>query len=113
MNKINASAILNHATLTPQSSLVSARPAMAPHHLTPLIPPGSKLASTGGPEATHWRLALFDRAFDQLQQKLTERRQADSPGSASISGGLSSAEFRQCDAAAQWIAATLMSSGAR
>jgi hypothetical protein len=113
MIKINSSAILNHATLSPQSLQVPARPAMASHHLTPLTPPGSRLSDAGQSDVPQWRLALFDRAFEQIQQKLAERRHADSPVSAPISGGLSGAEFRECDAAAQWITASLMSSGAR
>ena len=111
MNKINASAILNHATLTPQSALAPARPSMASHHLTPLTPPGSRPANPGRSDVAQWRLALFDRAFGQIQQKLAERRHADSP--AMMSGGLTGAEFRECDAAAQWITASLISSGAR
>jgi hypothetical protein len=111
MNKINPSAILNHTTLTPQSSPASARSAMASHHLTPLTPPGSRPANPGRSDVPQWRLALFDRAFEQIQQKLAERRHADSP--ATMSGGLTGTEFRECDAAAQWITASLMSSGAR
>lgn len=84
---------------------------MASHHLTPLTPPGSRPANAGRSDVPQWRLALFDRAFGQIQQKLAERRHADSP--ATMSGGLTGAEFRECDAAAQWITASLMSSGTR
>lgn len=113
MNKINASAILNHATLTLQSASEPARPTMASHHLTPLTPPGSRPAHAGRSDVPQWRIALFDSAFGQIQQKLAERRHADTPVSTQISGGLTAAEFRECDAAAQWITASLMSAGTR
>jgi hypothetical protein len=86
---------------------------MASHNLTPLTPPGRKLSDAGQSAVPQWRLALFDRVFGQLQQKLAERRHADSPVNAQMAGGLSAAELRECDAAAQWITASLMSSGAR
>lgn len=113
MNNINASVIPNHATLTPQSASAPARPTMASHHLTPLTSPGSKPGNPGRSDVPQWRLALFDRAFGQIQQKLAERRHADTPVSAQISDGLTAAEFRECDAAAQWITASLVPPGAR
>lgn len=113
MNKINPSAILNHAILTPQSPASPARPAMASHDLTPLIPPGVRSSDAARPDVPQWRLALFDRAFDQIRQKLAERRCGDSHGSAPTFGGLSVTELRECDAAAQWITDALMSSRLR
>ena len=58
------------------------------------------------------RLALFERTFGQIQQMLTERRQAGGEVSAQRQGGLTGDEWRGCDAAAQWVSECLMSSGA-
>jgi hypothetical protein len=118
MNKINSPTSLNHAQFTPQGSPAPARPAMASHTLTPLIPPkgsSSGLAATvpGQRDVPQWRLALFERTFGQVQQKLAERRQADGDASSAMPGGLTRNEWRECHIAAQWVSASLMPSGAR
>lgn len=118
MNKINAPASLHHVQLTPQSSPLPARPAMASQTLTPLAPPGTGPAGaaatvSGQQDVPRMRLALFERTFGQVQQMLTERRQAGGEASAQRQGGLTDNEWRQCDAAAQWVSECLMPSGAR
>lgn len=118
MNKINAPTSLTHVQLTPQSSPPPARPAMASQTLTPLTPPGVSPAGaaatvSGQQDVSPMRLALFERTFGQIQQMLTERRQAGGEVSAQRQGGLTGNEWRQCDAAAQWVSECLMPSGAR
>ena len=118
MNKINAPTSLNHVQLTSQSSPAPARPAMASQALTPLTPPGaspSGAAATvsGQQDVPPMRLALFERTFGQVQQMLTERRQAGGEASAQSSSGLTGNELRECDAVAQWVSERLMPSGAR
>ena len=118
MNKINSPTSLNHAQFTPQGSPAPARPAMASHTLTPLIPPkgsSSGLAATvpGQRDVPQWRLALFERTFEQVQQMLTERRQTGCEASAQRPSGLTGSELRECDAVAQWVSERLMPSGAR
>jgi hypothetical protein len=118
MNKINAPTSLHHVQLTPQSSPLPARPAMASQTLTPLAPPGTSPAGaattvSGQQDVPPMRLALFERTFGQVQQMLTERRQAGGEASAQRPGGLTGNEWRECDAAAQWVSGRLMPSGAR
>ena len=118
MNKINSPIPLNHVQLNQQNSPASARPAMASQALTPLTPPG---ASSSGAAATvsgqqdvpPMRLALFERTFGQVQQMLTERRQAGGEANAQSPSGLTGNELRECDAVAQWVSERLMPSGAR
>jgi hypothetical protein len=59
------------------------------------------------------RLALFERTFGQVQQMLTERRQAGGEASAQRPSGLTGSELRECDAVAQWVSERLMLSGSR
>jgi hypothetical protein len=118
MNKINAPTSLNHVQLTPQSSPPPARPAMASQTLTPLTPPGANFSGaaatvSGQQDVPPMRLALFERTFGQVQQMLTERRQAGGESSTQSPSGLTGDEWRQCDAAAQWVSECLMPSGAR
>ena len=119
MNKINSPIPLNHVQLTQQNSPASARPAMVSQTLTPLTPPGgspsaaSVATSTEQPQVPPMRLALFERTFGQVQQMLTERRQAGGEASAQRQGGLTGNEWRECDAAAQWVSGRLMPSGSR
>lgn len=118
MNKINAPTSLHHVQLTPQSSPAPARPAMASQTLTPLTPPGvspSGAAATvsGQHDVPPMRLALFERTFGQVQQMLTERRQAGGEANAQRQSGLTGNELRECEAVAQWVTESLMPSGAR
>lgn len=119
MNKINSSTSLNQVQLTQQSSPARARPAMASQMLTPLTPPGggpsagSLATRTEQPQVPPMRLALFERTFGQVQQMLTERRQAGGEASAQSPSGLTGSELRECDAVAQWVSERLMPSGAR
>jgi hypothetical protein len=117
MNKINAPTSLNHVQLTPQSSPLPARPAMASQTLTPLAPPGTSPAGaaatvSGQQDVPPMRLALFERTFGQVQQMLNERRQVGGEMGMQGSGGLTGKEWRECDAAAQWVSGRLMPSGA-
>ncbi len=119
MNKINSPTSLNHVQFTPQSSPAPARPAMASQTLTPLIPPGGSPSAgsfamrTEQPQVPPMRLALFERTFVQVQQMLTERRQAGGEASALSPSELTGSELRECDAVAQWVSERLMPSGAR
>jgi hypothetical protein len=119
MNKINSSIPLNHVQLNQQNSPASARPAMFSQTLTPLTPPGGSPSaasvgtSTEQPQVPPMRLALFERTFGQVQQMLTERRQAGGEASAQRPSGLTGSELRECDAVAQWVSERLMPSGAR
>ena len=119
MNKINSPIPLNHVQLNQQNSLASARPAMVSQTLTPLTPPGgspsaaSVATSTEQPQVPPMRLALFERTFGQVQQMLTERRQAGDEASAQRPSVLTGSELRECDAVAQWVSERLMPSGAR
>ena len=118
MNKINAPTSLNHLQLTQQSSPAPAGAAMASQTLTPLAPPGARPAGaavtvSGQQDVPPWRLALFERTFGQIQQMLNERRQVGGEVGMQGSGGLTGKEWRECDAAAQWVSEFLMPSGAR
>jgi hypothetical protein len=119
MNKINSPIPLNHVQLNQQNSPASARPAMFSQTLTPLTPPGgspsaaSVATSTEQPQVPPMRLALFERTFGQVQQMLTERRQAGGEESAQRPSGLTGSELRECDAVAQWVSERLMPSGSR
>ncbi len=118
MNKINAPTSLHHVQLTPQSSPAPARPAMASQTLTPLTPPGVSPSGaaarvSGQQDVPPMRLALFERTFGQVQQMLTERRQAGGEASTQSPSGLTGNELRECDVVAQWVTESLMPSGAR
>ena len=119
MNKINSPIPLNHVQLNQQNSPASARPAMVSQTLTPLTPPGgspsaaSVATSTEQPQVPPMRLALFERTFGQVQQMLTERRQAGGEASSQRQSGLTGNELRECDAVAQWVSERLMPSGSR
>ena len=119
MNKINSPIPLNHVQLTQQNSPASARPTMASQTLTPLTPPGGSPSAalvatrTEQPQVPPMRLALFERTFGQVQQMLTERRQAGGEASTQRPSGLTGSELRECDAVAQWVSERLTPSGAR
>ena len=119
MNKINSPIPLNHVQLPQQNSTASARPVMASQTLTPLTPPGGSPSAdsfatrTEQPQVPPMRLALFERTFGQIQQMLTERRQAGGEASAPWPSGLTGSELRECDAVAQWVSERLLPSGAR
>ena len=119
MNKINSPTSVNHVQLNQQNSPASARPAMASQALTPLTPPGGSPSAalvatrTEQTQAPPMRLALFERTFGQVQQMLTERRQAGGEANAQSPSGLTGNELRECDAVAEWVSERLMPSGAR
>ena len=114
MNKISVSTAVTSDLSLREAAPTSAWSAMSPTELTPLPPPGSgrrsaDAAATGAASSTTtaWRNAVFDRAFEDLQLKLAERRRAG-PETHTI-GGLDATERRDSDTALQWIAACLMS----
>jgi hypothetical protein len=118
MNKIHASSALNTEMAPRDIPAAPARAPMSAPELTPLVPPGASraaLATTASrpQEASHWRQAIFDRAFDDLQQRLADNRLAGQASGAAATGGLAGAERRDCDAALQWISACVMATGAR
>ena len=114
MNKISVPTAVTSGLSLREAAPTPARSAMNPPELTPLPLPGSArrsadAAGTGASSSTMtgWRNALFDRAFEDLQLKLAERRRAG-PEAHTI-GGLDAAERRDSDTALQWISACLMS----
>ena len=114
MNKISVSTAVNSDLSLREAAPTPARSAMSPPELTPLAAPGNArraagVAATGASSSTMtgWRNAVFDRAFEDLQLKLAERRRAG-PEAHTI-GGLDATERRDSDTALQWISACLMS----
>ena len=95
-----------------------ARSAISPLTLTPLPTSGSArgLARAGATgeslaELPSWRHAVFDRAFEDLQLRLAERRRVGTESCLGTSHELGVAEHRYCDMALQWISSCLRSAG--
>ena len=116
MNKISTLTAVNSPMSPPEPNITPAQSAMSPRELTPLSPPGSAPGRVGTAaagsslaEVPGWRHAVFNRAFDDIQQKLAERRHASTDALSGTTGGLSVAEHRDCDTALQWISACLIS----
>ena len=114
MNKISVPTAATYDLSLRESAPTPARSTMSPPELTPLPLPGCARGSagavaTGASSSTvpGWRHAVFDRAFEDLQLKLAERRSAGTE--AQTSAGLDAAERRDSDTSLQWVSACLMS----
>ena len=108
MHKISAPPAVNSDMNLREVAPASARSAMSPLELTPLLPPGSEPGLPGA-AAPSWRNAVFDRAFEDLQLKLGERRRAGPETQPGVAGELGTIGHRECDTALQWISACLIS----
>ncbi len=116
MNKIPPLTAINSPMSPRETTPTLAQSAMSPLELTPLSPPGSApgrvgiaAAASTLSEVPGWRHAVFNRAFDDIQQKLAERRHDSTDALSGTTGGLSVAERRDCDTALQWISACVVS----
>lgn len=108
MNKISASPVMNSNMNLRETTPAPAQSAMSRLELTPLPSPGSVPPSAGAATPS-WRNAVFDRAFEDLQRKLAERRRAGPETQSGAAGELGTVGQRECDTALQWISACLMS----
>ncbi|MEY3721254.1 MAG: hypothetical protein RL618_1773 [Pseudomonadota bacterium] len=118
MNKISVVSAMVSDVRIRETTPIPARSAISPLELTPLPTPGStreptSAGATGASptELPAGRHAVFDRAFEDLQLRLAERRRAGTESYLGTSSELGVADHRDCDTALQWISACLRSAG--